>query len=66
MVQTVGRGHVYKAWNVARRLGKDEEGASLIEYTTLLAILLIAVIATIGAVGTWLNGKWHTLQQQLS
>ena len=55
-----------KAWNVVRRLGKDEEGASLIEYTTLLAILLIAVIATIGAVGTWLNGKWHTLQQQLS
>jgi pilus assembly protein Flp/PilA len=32
----------------------------------LLAILLIAVIATIGAVGTWINGKWHTLQQQLS
>ena len=55
-----------KAWNVVRRLGKDEEGASLIEYTVLLGILLIAVIATIGAVGTWLNGKWHTLQQQLS
>jgi pilus assembly protein Flp/PilA len=48
------------------RLGKDEEGASLIEYTVLLGILLVAVIATIGAVGTWINGKWTTLQQQLS
>jgi pilus assembly protein Flp/PilA len=55
-----------KAWNVVRRLGKDEEGASLIEYTVLLGILLVAVIATIGAVGTWINNKWHTLQGQLS
>jgi pilus assembly protein Flp/PilA len=55
-----------KAWSVVRRLGKDEEGASLIEYTVLLGILLVAVIATIGAVGTWINGKWTTLQQQLS
>jgi pilus assembly protein Flp/PilA len=55
-----------KAWNVVRRLGKDEEGASLIEYTVLLGILLIAVIATIGLVGTWINGKWTALQGQLS
>jgi pilus assembly protein Flp/PilA len=43
-----------------------KEGASLIEYTVLLGILLVAVIATIGAVGTWINNKWNTLQQQLS
>ena len=55
-----------KAWNVVRRLGKDEEGAALIEYTVLLAILLIAVIATIGLVGLWINGKWTALQGQLS
>jgi pilus assembly protein Flp/PilA len=55
-----------KAWNVVRRLGQDEEGASLIEYTVLLGILLVAVIATIGAVGTWINGKWTALQHQLS
>ena len=55
-----------KAWNVVRRLGKDEEGAALIEYTVLLAILLIAVIATIGTVGRWINGKWTALQGQLS
>jgi pilus assembly protein Flp/PilA len=55
-----------RARDLIRRFGQDEEGASLIEYTVLLGILLVAVIATIGAVGTWINGKWHTLQQQLS
>jgi pilus assembly protein Flp/PilA len=55
-----------KAWNLMRRLGKDQEGAALIEYTVLLGVLLVAVIATIGLVGTWINGKWHTLQTQLS
>jgi pilus assembly protein Flp/PilA len=52
--------------NLSKRLQKDEEGASLIEYTVLLGILLIAVIATIGLVGTWINGKWTALQGQLS
>ena len=55
-----------KAWNIVRRLGNDEEGASLIEYTVLLGILMVAVIATIGLVGTWVNGKWTALQGQLS
>jgi pilus assembly protein Flp/PilA len=55
-----------KAWNLVRRLGKEEEGAALIEYTVLLGILVVAVIATIVAVGVWVNGKWHALQVQLT
>jgi pilus assembly protein Flp/PilA len=43
----------------------DEEGAALIEYTVLLAILLVAVIATIAAVGRWINSKWTTLNAAL-
>jgi pilus assembly protein Flp/PilA len=58
--------HMSKAWKLVRRLGNDEEGAALIEYTVLLGILVVAVIATIVAVGVWVNGKWHTLQQSLS
>jgi pilus assembly protein Flp/PilA len=55
-----------RSWkNLVLKLGRDEEGASLIEYTVLLAILLIAVIATIAAVGTWINGKWTTLNGAL-
>ena len=53
------------AWNLVRGFGKDEEGGALIEYTVLLAILLIAVIALIGAVGTWVNGKWSALNATL-
>ena len=52
--------------NVVRRFGKDEEGASLIEYTVLLGILLVAVIVTIIAVGKWVNNKWTLLNGQLT
>jgi pilus assembly protein Flp/PilA len=54
-----------KAWNLMRRLRQDEDGAALIEYTVLLGILVVAVIATIGLVGTWIAGQWTTLQGSL-
>jgi pilus assembly protein Flp/PilA len=53
------------ALNLVRRLGKDDDGAALIEYTVLLGILLVAVIATIGLVGTWINGQWSNLAASL-
>jgi len=53
------------ALTLLRRLGKDEDGAALIEYTVLLGILLVAVIATIGLVGTWINGQWTALNAAL-
>jgi pilus assembly protein Flp/PilA len=55
-----------KGLQVFKNLVKDEEGAALIEYTVLLGILVVAVIATIVAVGKWVNGKWTALQGQLS
>jgi pilus assembly protein Flp/PilA len=51
---------------LVRRLGEDQKGAALIEYTVLLGILVVAVIALIIAVGNWVNGKWSALQSQLS
>jgi pilus assembly protein Flp/PilA len=51
--------------NLIKQLKQDEDGASLIEYTVLLAILLVAVIAIITAVGTWINGKWSALNASL-
>ena len=51
---------------LVRRLAKDQKGAALIEYTVLLGILVVAVIALIVAVGNWVNGKWSALQTQLS
>jgi pilus assembly protein Flp/PilA len=49
----------------AFRFKKDEDGAALIEYTVLLGILLIAVIAIIGTVGTWISGQWTALNASL-
>jgi pilus assembly protein Flp/PilA len=54
-----------KTWNLVQKLRHDEQGAALIEYTVLLGILLVAVIATIGLVGTWIAGQWSTLQAAL-
>jgi pilus assembly protein Flp/PilA len=51
--------------NLVRRLKSDEEGASLVEYTVLLGILLIAVIAIIVAVGQWINTTWATLNTSI-
>jgi pilus assembly protein Flp/PilA len=44
---------------------KDEDGAALIEYTVLLGILLVAVIAIITFVGHWISGQWSALSGQL-
>ena len=47
------------------RFKKDEDGAALIEYTVLLGILLVAVIAVIVAVGGWISGEWSALNTHL-
>ena len=48
-----------------KKLGKDEDGAALIEYTVLLGIMLVAVIATIVLVGSWVGTQWVNLQAAL-
>jgi pilus assembly protein Flp/PilA len=45
---------------------RDENGAALVEYTVLLGIMLVAVVATIGLVGGWVNTKWAALWTVLS
>ena len=51
--------------NLVKQLMRDEDGASLIEYTVLLAIILIATIGLIAAVGTWVSGRWSALNSAL-
>jgi pilus assembly protein Flp/PilA len=47
--------------NLAVRLWKDEQGASLLEYSVLIGLIVAGVVATITAVGTWTGGRWTTL-----
>ncbi len=46
---------------VAHKLGKDEQGAALVEYTVLLGVMLVTVISTVVMVGGWVNAKWGAL-----
>lgn len=39
----------------------DNSGAALIEYTALIGILVIAVMATILLIGGWISGTWTSL-----
>jgi pilus assembly protein Flp/PilA len=54
------------ALQVMSKLARDEEGAALVEYTVLLGIMLVAVVATIGLVGGWINARWTALWTALS
>ena len=53
-------------WNLIQKLRRDEDGAALIEYTVLLGILVVAVVATIVAVGGWVNGQWTALNTAIN
>ena len=55
-----------KTWKLIQKVGRDEDGAALIEYTVLLGILIVTVIASIGTVGGWVNTKWSTMATTLS
>ncbi len=48
------------------RLRKDEEGATLIEYSLLIGLLTVAVIALVISVGSWISNKWSTLNGMLT
>ena len=55
-----------KALELVRGLRRDEDGATLVEYTMLLAIIVLAVITTFGLVGAWVNNTWTNFYNQLN
>ncbi len=52
--------------NVVTKFLRDERGASFLEYTVLLGIILVASILTIRAVGDWANTQWSALNTILN
>jgi pilus assembly protein Flp/PilA len=54
-----------KVLNIAKRFVADEEGASLIEYTVLIGVMLVTVIFIINKVGVWINAEWAALNSNL-
>ena len=47
-------------------LHKDESGASFIEYSVLIGVILVASIVTIAAVGTWASNRWTALNNAVN
>ena len=50
-----------KAMTLIKRFAADEEGTALMEYTILLGILVVAVIAVITTLGGWIAAQWKNL-----
>lgn len=48
-----------------RKLAKDDSGASLIEYSILIGLITVAVIALISGVGDWVVSQWSGLTNAL-
>ncbi|QND58640.1 Flp family type IVb pilin [Mesorhizobium huakuii] len=51
---------------MARQFRDDDTGAAMVEYTVLLGIITVAVIATVILVGAWVSGQWTTLNSNLT
>jgi pilus assembly protein Flp/PilA len=55
-----------KCMDLLVRLGRDEEGAAMIEYSILIGLIAAATIAAIIVVATWVTGKWTALCTAMS
>ena len=48
-----------------KRLWKEEEGQGLVEYAILIGIIVVGVVAVVLAIGTWVQGRFDTLNEEL-
>ena len=48
------------------RLLRDEDGPTAVEYAVLLALIIVAIMTGIGAVGSQTGGMWSNNQSQLT
>ncbi|RUW85689.1 Flp family type IVb pilin [Mesorhizobium sp. M1E.F.Ca.ET.063.01.1.1] len=54
-----------KLMTMARQFRNEENGAAMVEYTILLGIITVAVIASVIFVGGWVGTQWTALTGQL-
>ena len=52
--------------NKIMRFIKDEEGLETVEYAIIAGLIVIGTIATIAAIGGWVNTKFEALEAGLS
>ena len=54
-----------KLMTMTRQFRDDENGAAMVEYSILIGIITVAVIATVVLVGTWVGARWTALNTAL-
>ena len=54
---------IRKIKETAVNLWNDERGASLLEYSILIGLITVGVVASVTSVGTWVSTKWGGLKQ---
>jgi pilus assembly protein Flp/PilA len=50
---------------ILRMLGADQRGATAIEYGLICALIVVAMIGGLQALGGGVGGKWTTIQQKV-
>lgn len=56
---------IAKAQVALNSFKKNTSGAALVEYSLLIGLITVAVVATIVLVGTWVNTQWTNLEAAL-
>ena len=52
--------------NLISRFAREEDGTALIEYTLLLGIVVVAVVANVNTIAAWIGPRWLALANALS
>lgn len=57
---------IKSAKTFASRFWKDESGATLIEYSVLIALITVSIIGVVAAVGDDIFARWNVLSTTLN
>jgi pilus assembly protein Flp/PilA len=55
-----------RLWGFLANLGRDQKGATMVEYSILIAIITALVISLILGVGHFVSGAWTSLCDALA
>ena len=56
---------IAKAQVAINSFSKNEAGAALVEYSLLIGLITVGVVALVIAVGGWVNEQWTNLSTDL-
>jgi pilus assembly protein Flp/PilA len=51
---------------VAGRLDRDDKGATAVEYGLMVSLIAVAIITTVGLLGTQLNSMFDTVKTAIN